>query len=804
MNKTNSIRRPTSLRTGGAGSRSTLLRNCVRSSLALGVSALSLAPTAVLSQEVVQRLPTVKIEDTAIDPNPNAELGVPYKAKTSGDERHTRPIAETPQSISVLTKSQIDESGYTDLKQILDAQPGITVGTGENGNAFGDRYIIRGQEARSDVFVDGLRDPGMTTRESFAVEQLEISRGPNSSFAGRGTAGGAINAITKQATTALNFAKITPAIGTDKHTRLTVDVNQSFGESFAIRGNALYSYEEVPDRAPADRERQGLALSALIAPTENFSVVLDYYGLRADDKPDLGSYLVGTAPNRFPAQNVAVYTQENDFLTSDVDTFTARINYTIAPDLTLVSRTRYGMSDNGYATTGASAVVNASGPTRYLNGTPLPVSYGTIDTGHTGWQDVDYLANQTNLRWDQELFGRKNEFIFGVEYTDHNVTSAAGSNNTGYDAFYSLPFNCRNAATPGPNTNYCFASYGELYAGTLVAPSSIAGRVYGAKRPKQQDWEVETIAAFVMDTVDLTDKFTLFAGLRADHFDLSLQRYGTTNPAYGYSDTLFNGHLGVTYKITGDGIIYASVASAEDINGGEPDSGTNSGYGGLVLYRGEAAAADPEHAVNIELGTKWNLFNDQLLLTAAIFQITKSDVMEGANYDTIGTFNSGKNRTRGFEMDVVGKLTDKLTAQAGFTTMKAEVLESAPLPTGAPSPNIGKTLSNFADHSAFAQLKYDFSEDFALGLAVKYESEKYGGQPDTAAAYGTDGQYSQPVPSYTVGDVFATYRFTKDFDMRLNVGNITDRDYYLAVYRSGSFMYMGDARNVRLTFNYSL
>ena len=96
----------------------------------------------------------------------------------------------------MLTKAQIEDSGYTDLREILDAQPGITLGTGENGNAFGDRYIIRGQEARSDVFVDGLRDPGMSIRESFAVEQVEISKGPNSSFAGRGTSGGAINSIT--------------------------------------------------------------------------------------------------------------------------------------------------------------------------------------------------------------------------------------------------------------------------------------------------------------------------------------------------------------------------------------------------------------------------------------------------------------------------------------------------------------------------------------------------------------------------------------------------------------------------------
>ena len=59
------------------------------------------------------------------------------------------------------------------------------------------------------------------------------------------------------------------------------------------------------------------------------------------------------------------------------------------------------------------------------------------------------------------------------------------------------------------------------------------------------------------------------------------------------------------------------------------------------------------------------------------------------------------------------------------------------------------------------------------------------------------------MPSYTVFDVFGTYQFNEQLDARLNVGNVTDEEYYLAAYRSGSFLYYGDARNVRLTVNYA-
>ncbi|HEY6644305.1 TonB-dependent receptor [Povalibacter sp.] len=764
------------------------LAPAIRATLSTGITGLMLVPALAFSAETpatsenARQLPMIKVEDTAIDPNPNAELGVPYKARTSGDERHTRPLAETPQTISVLTKAAIDDSGYTDLRQILDAQPGITVGTGENGNAFGDRYIIRGQEARSDVFVDGLRDPGMTTRESFAIEQLEISKGPNSSFSGRGTSGGSVNAITKQAATGLNFGKLSTGFGTDDYMRLTLDVNQAFGDHLAVRGNALYSYEEVPDRGPTDRRRKGLALSGLYTSTDKLDVVVDYYGLRAADNPDLGGYLTGTVPNRVPAKNVPVYAQQPDFQDSDVDTGTARITYRFAPALRLTNLTRLGNADNGYVVTGARGATTAAN-------NPGGV-YDTVTLStHHGWQQVDYFANQSNLFWDTELFGKSHALVFGLEYTDHSVLNGV----------YSIANSGQNCISGNSTT---------LNAWCVVAPNGAPINGINTVMNRQitrgtwdTDWNVKTTSASILDTFDLNDTWSLFLGVRADHFDFDMTTQNANTLAqanYEYSDTLINGHLGVTYKLDNGGMFYASIATASDINGGESDVGTSSGYGGVVVHDGNVAGADPESSVNLELGTKWNIFDEKLLLTAAVFQSTKSDVMEGANYDSVGTFNTGKSRIRGVEFGVSGELLENLTAQAGVTFMDSEVLESA-----TPA-NVGKTLSNFADNSASAQLRYEITEDFALGVAVKYVSEQFGGQPDTAAAFNAEGQYSQPIPDYTVGDVFASFRVTEALDVRLNINNVTDEDYYLAVYRSGSFLYKGDARTVRLTFNYAL
>lgn len=769
----------------------------LRAGAALGLSMAMLMPAAALAQaEQAEPAPlaTVTVEDTAIDPNPNAQLGVPYKARTSGDERHTRPLAETPQTITVLTRKQIEDSGYTDLVRILDAQPGVTVGTGENGNAFGDRYIIRGQEARSDVFVDGLRDPGMSTRESFAIEQLEISKGPNSSFAGRGTSGGAINAITKAATTDYNFTKGSIGLGNDRNVRATADVNYSTGNSFAVRANLLYAYQEIPDRGPADRERKGAAISALYTPTDNFSVILDYYGLRAKDNPDLGDFLLGTVPNRVPYETKP-YAQKEDFLYSKINTWTGRLKYAFSPDVYVTNIARYGSTNNGYFTTGAASATVIKGDGSTYQGSRL-------DTGHQGWQEVRYFADQMNLHINSEMLGGKNELIIGAEYTNHKVDSGTWASTA------AGAYNCRYQAgntVPAANNGWCLTDANGQPVANInnLSQRTITRNPYASRK-----WNVETISGTIMDTADLTSALTLFAGLRLDHYKFTLGTFSATTglrPAnapndYRYSDTLWNGHLGLTWKLGGGVVLYASAATAADINGGEADSGTSAGYGGLILDDGQAAPAKPERSVNFEVGTKWNLLDEKLLLTAAVFQTTKSDVMEGVDYDSAGTFNSGKNRVRGFEIGVAGNVTDAWSMQGGITLMETKVLKSF---TAA---NVGKTLANVAKFQAEFQTRYQVTDQFALGAAVKHKSKRYGGQPDTAAPFTTTANgftYSQPVPAYTVGDLFAEYKFNENIDFRLNVNNVTNEKYYLAVYRAGFFLYKGDARQIVGTLNFN-
>lgn len=769
--------------------------------VAVGMSA-ALASSGALAQEAAKEadaaedLGVAEYKDYTADSNPYTSKGAPYKARVSADPRRVKPLAETPATITVVTEAQIKESGQTDLKNILALQPGITIGTGENGNAFGDRYIIRGDEARSDTFVDGLRDPGMTTRESFAVQQVEITKGPSASFGGRGTTGGAVNAITKQASTDYDFTAAEAGVGTDKYLRGTIDTNLRLSDSFAVRANLLYADQDVPNRKPADRNRWGVALSGLARISEDVRLLVDYYHMTAKDSPDLGSYMpapTGTAGDvtRYgPWKDAPSYVQDQDFLKSDVDTVTARLFIEPFDGFKIINSTRYGETTNGYVTTGLRGGAYTPATDTYA---PL-----TLST-HDGWQEVTYFVNQFNAIGEFETAGLKHTLIGGTEYSDQKVRNGR----------YTITCN------GGPCTGYAITNADRDVIVDDI--NSLLGRDI-TRGGEDSNWHVKTMSVYLMDTIDVTRWLAVHGGVRMDSFTYENVVTNITSgdgTDYRYDGTLWNGHAGIVLKPVEEGSIYFAWGTAKNINGGESDLGSSCGYGGLCLGQDNPDTPDinealvgfgkPEKSTNIEIGTKWDLFDDKLLLTAAAFQVTKDDVFEsiGDGYSAGGSLNTGKNRVKGIELGLVGNITSRLSGQIGATFMKSEVLRTSAIPAvGSPagSSYAGKRLANFANTQVTGQMRYQATEAFSFGGTATYKSAMYAGQPDTPAAYNfVLDTYTFRIPSYVVFDAFAEYKFSPNFSARINVMNVADKDYYVAGYRSGHFLYKGDARRGTLT-----
>ena len=177
--------------------------------------------------------------------DPYANPGAPYMGQNLSSQKFSEPIVNTAKSVTVLTQEVLHDKNATSFREVARTTPGVTLGTGEGGNAFGDRFFIRGFDARNDVFVDGIRDPAVSVRENFFTEQLEILKGPSATVGGRGTTGGALNIVTKQAQDK-DFYKAEGTIGTDNTKRVTLDVNKAISPGLDVRLTASSKPRSTP------------------------------------------------------------------------------------------------------------------------------------------------------------------------------------------------------------------------------------------------------------------------------------------------------------------------------------------------------------------------------------------------------------------------------------------------------------------------------------------------------------------------------------------------------------------------------
>ena len=187
--------------------------------------------------------------------------------------------------------------------------PGISMlaGEGGTGGAPGDSFTIRGFNARKDIFVDGVRDFGSYSRDPFNLSQVEIVQGPSSFLGGRGSTGGAINLVTKQAL-ATTFYAGSISGGTDSYKRLTVDVNQSLdnvGDGSGIKGaafriNAVGFDADQPGRDLVSNSRGGVDANMTFGLGTPGQVSFGYFYMKQDNQPDFGIPFVPIGNNAVP------------------------------------------------------------------------------------------------------------------------------------------------------------------------------------------------------------------------------------------------------------------------------------------------------------------------------------------------------------------------------------------------------------------------------------------------------------------------------------------------------------------------
>lgn len=124
----------------------------------------------------------------------------PQLTGTSPNPKFTASLLNTPRSISVITHEQMKLVNATSFESAMRTVPGVSFRGGDAYAVPGGNYpVIRGFGSYSNMYIDGLRDSGVSQRETFDVDEIEVLKGPGSVYGGRGGLGGQINITTKKA-----------------------------------------------------------------------------------------------------------------------------------------------------------------------------------------------------------------------------------------------------------------------------------------------------------------------------------------------------------------------------------------------------------------------------------------------------------------------------------------------------------------------------------------------------------------------------------------------------------------------------
>jgi catecholate siderophore receptor len=724
------------------------------------------------------------------DRDPYADPAAPYKVdRVQASGKFPEPLLNTPKTVTVLSKEVLEDKNATTLKQAILSTAGVTLGTGEGGNAFGDRFFIRGFDARNDVFIDGVRDSGVSVRENFFTEQVEILRGPASSFAGRGTAGGAINIVTKQATTEKSFYNADTTFGTDNTKRVTLDVNQVISPTLAVRAGGLFQDANVAGRNYVTDDRNGGFVATTWKPVDAVKITGNYIHTELTGIPDFGvpyyrPSTASTAGGPFPdfgvnRNNFYGFVNRDFFRTGqDIGTINAEVQ--ITPDLLITNKIRDSRSTQNYIGTLPESPVLTN-----------PLSASTLSANpQSRLQITDVIANQTEATYKfNDGLGFKHTALGGVEL-DRETSSI--------DKYTGLS----SEITTGPAA---FTGGGSL-TGVSVFNPQYALLPFGPTALAQMPTTigVDTKSGYVLDSANYHDLLILNGGVRYDDYNINTSGYGTVNgkTTFGQQQAEFgipNFNLGLTLKPLPNGSVYVAYATSANPVGAEFD-GTSTAYGGIapVLNGASNQIFGPEKNKAIEIGTKWELFDRHLLFTAALFQTNKDNARESQNVTaatatatcpypagttgTVSCISAGASYyVRGIDLGVGGKITDKWSVFGGLVLMQSEVTKSM-APSANPllyPTNVGRPLANIAHESFSLLTKYQLTDVWELGGQAVYRSKIYGGTL-LAANQGTS------IPSYWHFDAFAEAKIDKHWRVKLFVNNIFDKRYYDALYQSAA------------------
>ncbi|HWE74956.1 MAG TPA: TonB-dependent siderophore receptor [Stellaceae bacterium] len=726
--------------------------------------------------------PTVSVDSAAR----NGDYATPQPTLN----KLTQPMRDTPQSIDTVPRQLLDDQGVSTLRDALRNVSGISLGAGEN-TSQGDNLTLRGFSARSDIYLDGMRDFGSYYRDPFYLEDIQVLKGPSSILFGRGSTGGVIEQDSKPAGLT-PFIRGSVAFGTDFTKRVTADVNQplgALGSGAAFRINLMAHDSNVAERDVTENSRIGIAPTLSLGLGTDTRAYFSFFHQSEYDTPDYGMPVLfqGTAgqsrqiaapvPESVRRSNFYGFA-ENDFLRTNVDVATAKIEHDVNDWLTIRNQLRYAHY------------------TRQFRITEPQLYYAPVAPGGTG--TVQLVAPGTPL--GSLSVSRNQLYGTSLETFIENQSDATSKFDTGFVKHTLVTGVEIGEETSDPRR---FSTIGPYSTTPLTDPNS--GQPYNASAfyASNTKTDAATKAFYALDTAELSDQWQLMGGGRLDRFDVNFYQQAFNNPVTGtgagytalqHKDDMASWRGGIVYKPLPTASVYFDAGTSFD-----PSAEA------LSLQASTANLA-PVKNKTYELGAKWDVIHEGLSLRASIYRTQQTNVRETDPNNSAQMILAGDARVDGFEFEAAGHLTEKWQVYGGYSYMYGVIDKS---PVQGIASDLGNRLSNVPAHTFNFWTTYQLPWPVEIGGGVNVVSSRYASSTPrlvcptagtcTATTPGVVAFLTR-VPAYATFSAMAKYYVNEKIDLQLNVTNIFNTFYYDQVHPS--HVVPGAGRTALLTVDF--
>lgn len=695
----------------------------------LAVAIALLTPMAAIANDLA--LPATHVRSTA---------EARYKADTANvASKGALKLREIPESVSVLTRQQMDDQGMVSMDEALEQITGVNVIANDT---LSHQYFARGYALG--VMYDGIPSyNGMTPSHHFDLalyERLEVLRGPAGLMRGVGEPGGSVNLVKKKPKDAFALSWKASA-GSWNNYRTEADITGPLSEDGRLRGRLVaarqdqhYFYDHTSSdksvgMAALDYDLSDNTLLSLSYSHQEQDVVAPWSGLPASSLADARGY--------FPLLDVSR------------STFNAPTWGGMGYDTREIAAALEHQFDNGW--TAKVAINNRLQNQNYkyaytssgLNPSTQRLSYSTFRG------DYDYTRNGLDIYANGpfQLLNRTHQLTVGANIETYNSEGKSGRGPT----FANVPFS-EGAYLPEPEIAYTSGSENE----------TTQHGVYSQGR------------------FSLSDPLTLVLGARTTHFKNKSRNIAPAVATAWRDGAEADGEItpygGLVYDLNRNVTLYTSYT---DIF--VPQTQLKAGGGVL----------DPRIGRQYEVGTKTAWFDERLAVSLAWFDLQDENrAYADPDFPTENYYlNAGKVQSRGWELEISGEPVEGLELMAGYTHLTTRFLKDRN--------NEGKTFSIQTPKQQFKLWgNYSFSKGALQGLSLGL------GMLANSEVQSSRGWRDEVVNSgYAVFNGRIGYKINDNYSVSLLANNLLDRTYYASVGTPNIYNFYGEPRNFTLTLN---